>query len=464
VTRSFPHLGFDPTPGDPDQVSTLARNLADLHGELTRTVGELDRIDAGYWKGEAATAFVAHIDHDVTPLIRKAHSSFGRAADALSGWSDQLQGFQAEADTLEREAAAKQGTLDHARTAAGLPPDTPPDRPHPQPEASPTPDSTAGSTADAAAEAKKKQAVSDASDALDGVRHRAEELHHRYTQAAKSVSHELHKAGDIAPDKPGLLHRIAHSVEGAWNDTVAWVKDHADLIKMLGDMLSALTGILAAIAIFTAPFEPIGAIFAGAALISGAATLATHLVAMAAGADVSWLTLGMDVVSVFPGIGGFAKGAKLAKFGKVLDQASALRLAEDITADGGRLSAVAVRAKRFVFLGTKKDDWDVVLKGRGLIGRGRAGIEGAIQFERNFQFTGTKPLNAVLKVMRRDPLEGLARPTRIVDATSKVISKVPAAFEIHHDVKTFSKDHPQAAHDIKTAAKALAWVVSEGPG
>ncbi|MFI1091656.1 WXG100 family type VII secretion target [Streptomyces sp. NPDC020917] len=460
MTRSFQHLGFDPTPGDPDQVSTLARNLADLHGELTRTVTELDRIDCGYWKGEAAKAFVAHIDHDVTPLIKKAHTSFGRAADALSGWSDQLQRFQAEADALEREAAAKQGALDQARTAAGLPPDTPPDRPHPQPEASPTPDSPA----DAAAETKKKQAVSDANDALDGVRHRAEELHHRYTQAAKSVSHELDKAGDIAPDKPGLLHRIAHSVEGAWNDTVKWVKDHADLIKMLGDMLSALTGILAAIAIFTAPFEPIGAIFAGAALISGAATLATHLVAMAAGADVSWLTLGMDVVSVFPGIGGFAKGAKLAKFGKVLDQASALRLAEDITAGGGRLSAVAVRAKKFVFFATKADSWDVVMKGSGLIGRGRAGIEGAIQFERNFQFTGTKPLNTVLKALGRDPLEGLARPARIVDATSKVVSKVPAAFEIHHDVKTFGKDHPQAAHDIKTAAKALAWVVSEGPG
>ncbi|SEN45350.1 hypothetical protein SAMN05216267_1005186 [Actinacidiphila rubida] len=457
MIRSFPHLGFDPTPGDPGKVRDLARDIEDVHAELTTTVGELDRIDAGYWKGEAATAFVAHIDHDVTPLIRKAHASFGRAAAALSGWAGQLQGFQAEADGLEREAAAKQGTLDQAKAAAGLTPAPPSGLPNPRPEASPTP----GAAAD---DAKKKQAVSDAGDALAGVRHRAEELQQRYTHAAKAVSHELDKAGDIAPDKPGLFHRIAHAVEGAWNDTVAWVKDHADLIKMLGDALSALTGILAAIAIFTAPFEPIGAIFAGAALISGAATLATHLVAMAAGADVSWTTIGLDVFGVLPGIGGFAKGAKLARFGRVLSQSEALKAAEQITTAGGRLTADAVEAKKYIFFGPLTNEWNVVIKGTGLAGRSRAAFEGAIQAERDLQYLGTKSLSAALKKFGHEPLEGLSRSARVIDGTVKLASKVPGAFEIHHDVKTFSRDHPAAAGDIKTAAKALAWVVSEGPG
>ncbi|MEC3995668.1 hypothetical protein VSR01_19945 [Actinacidiphila sp. DG2A-62] len=471
MSRSLPHLGFDPTPGDPEQVRVLARSLGDLHGDLTTTVHELDRLDTGAWRGEAAKAFVAHVDHDVAPLIRKAHTSFGRASTALARWAEQLAGFQAEADALEREAAAKQGALDQARSAAGLPPDVP-GRPQPQPEASPVPgpDPAAGSGADArarseaAAAAAKERAVTDAGDALDAVRGRARELHDRYARAAGAVSHDLDKVGDIAPDKPGLFHRIAHAVEGAWNDAVRWVEDHAELIKMLGDMLSALTGVLAAIAIFTAPFEPVGAIFAGAALVAGAATLATHLVAMAAGADVSWVTLGFDVLGVLPGIGGFTKGAKIANLGKALDAASATRIAEDVAAGGGRLSASVVQVKKYLIFGPAKDEWKVVLKGTGIVGRGRAAIEGAIQFERDNQLVGTKAVNTVLKVTGREPLEALTRTTRLVDGAAKVASKVPAALEIRSDVKVFDKEHPQAAQDIKTAAKALAWVVSEGPG
>jgi hypothetical protein len=305
VTRSFPHLGFDPTPGDVDRTRSLARQIGDLHTELTTTVNELDRIDCGYWKGEAAKAFISHIDHDVTPLIKKAHDSFGRASDALSRWADQLSGFQSEADALEREAATKQGTLDHAKAAAGIPTDH--STPHPSPEASPNPDPQA------AADAKKKQQdVTDATNALNGVRNRADELHTRYTNAAKAISDDLDKAGDIAPDKPGLFSRIVHGVENAWNDTVQWVKDHADLIKLIGDLLSDLSGILGVLAILTAPFEPLGAIFAAAAVVTSAAALITHLVAKLAGADVSWMSIGFDALGAIPGLGAFSKGAKVA--------------------------------------------------------------------------------------------------------------------------------------------------------
>ncbi|MCL2728445.1 MAG: hypothetical protein FWE15_00300 [Actinomycetia bacterium] len=288
-----------------DRTRSLARQIGDLHNELTTTVTELDRIECGYWKGEAAKAFIAHIDHDVTPLIKKAHDSFGRASDALSRWADQLSGFQTEADALEREAATKQGTLDHAKTAAGIPADH--TTPHPSPEASPNPDPQA------AADAKKKQQdVTDATDALNGVRNRADELHTRYTNAAGAISHDLDKAGDIAPDKPGLFSRIVHGVENAWNDTVQWVKDHADLIKLIGDLLSDLSGILGLLAILTAPFEPLGAIFAAAAVVTSAAALITHLVAKLAGADVSWMSIGFDALGAIPGIGAFSKGAKVA--------------------------------------------------------------------------------------------------------------------------------------------------------
>src|SRR5882757_1799187 len=307
MTRAFPHLGSDPTPGDVARTRFLDRQLGDLHGELTTTIGELNRIECGYWKGEAAKAFIAHIDSDVTPLIKKAHDSFGRASGALSRWADQLHGFQCEADTLEREAATKQGALDHAKTAAGLPIDD--GVPHPAPEASPDPNPDPSAAADAK---KKQQALTEANNALQGVLHRAEELHTRYTNAAHTISHDLDKAGDIAPDKPGLFSRIVHGVEDAWNDTVQWVKDHADLIKLIGDLHSDLSGILGVLAILTAPFEPLGAIFAAAAVVASAAALITHLIAKAAGADVSWMSLGFDALGAIPGIGAFSKGVKVA--------------------------------------------------------------------------------------------------------------------------------------------------------
>jgi hypothetical protein len=423
VTRSFPHLGFDPTPGDVERTRGLARQLGDLHGELTTTVGELDRIDCGAWKGEAAKAFVSHIDHDVTPLIKKAHDSFGRASDALSRWADQLHGFQTEADALEREAATKQGTLDHAKTAAGVPTDT--STPHPTPEASPDPDPHA------AADAKKKQqAVTDAGNALDGVRHRADELHTRFTNAANAVSHDLDKAGDIAPDKPGLFSRIVHGVENAWNDTVQWVKDHADLIKLIGDLLSDLSGILGVLAIITAPFEPLGAIFAAAAVVTSAAALITHLVAKLAGADVSWVSIGFDALGAIPGIGAFSKGAKVA------DGAVAATRAAEL---GEGFRGVTTIGRNFVgkagemIAGGKQINLfnKVTLEFGGLKSAGKVISDGKIinrmqmvseQLYHGGQIIGTKGLGAITK--GRVAIDAMSTAGRSIDAGLKLAPKL----------------------------------------
>jgi hypothetical protein len=422
MTRSFPHLGFDPTPGDVELTRGLARQLGDLHGELTTTVSELDRLDCGYWKGEAAKAFVQHIDHDVTPLIKKAHDSFGRASDALSRWAGQLHGFQSEADALEREAATKQSALDHAKTAAGLPTDN--SVPHPAPEASPNPDPAA------AADAKKKQqGVSDATNALQGVRHRAEELHNRYTGAANAISHDLDKAGDIAPDKPGFFHNLVHGIESAWNDTVKWVKDHADLIKLIGDLLSDLTGILAILAIITAPFEPLGAIFGTAALVTGALALGAHALAKLAGADVSWMQLGLDALGVIPGIGLFGKGATVAKEAATISKAAEFGGGFVATVTKGRniiafgeeaANAVkgGLRFKNIALFGTK--EVGLISKPGSTLASKMAGLSNATYH--NGQLIGTKGLRFItLNKVVINPLSNLGRG---IDVTVKAAPKI----------------------------------------
>jgi len=134
----------------------------------------------------------------------------------------------------------------------------------------------------------------------------------------------------IAPDEPGLFDRIAGGGSDVLGDALDWVQDHADLIKAIGDVLSYVTAALAVLAIVTAPFG-IGAAFATAALITGGLTLATHGIAKAAGADVSWTTIGLDALGVIPVAGAFTKGAKLASLEAA--QSRVLQLGSNYAAD-----------------------------------------------------------------------------------------------------------------------------------
>lgn len=273
---AFPHIGWDPTPGDVEQTRDLAKQLGKLASELGTSLSELQRIECGAWKGKTAVAFTEHISTDVTPLIKKSHDSFDKASRALHRWAGELQDFQDEADRLEKAAGKALDDLSKV------------DEKHPDKDG------------------KAGQAVNDAEGKVD-------DLQSRYNKAAGAISKELDKAGDIAPDEPGFWDKLVHGVEDAWNATGKWIKDHADVIKAIGDALSLISSVLGILAIITAPFEPVGAIFAAAAMITSGAALLTHLVAKAAGADVSWVDIGFDALGVLPGIKGLTGSAELAK-------------------------------------------------------------------------------------------------------------------------------------------------------
>lgn len=274
----FPHIGRDPTPGSVEDTRELAKRLGKLAGELGTAVQELERIECGAWKGKTAIAFTEYIGQDVTPLIRKSHESFDKASRALHRWANELQDFQDEADRLEKAAGEK---------------------------------------LDARAEAKEgTPEYGKASGDVTGLLDKLHDLEERYKQAAAKISKELDKAADIAPDEPGFWEKLGQGISDAWDATGDWLKDHADLIKAIGDVLGDITAVLGMLAIVTLPFPPLAAIFGTAALIGAGLTLATHGVAKAAGADVSWAQLGLDAVGLLPGIGMFSKGIKVVGAGK----------------------------------------------------------------------------------------------------------------------------------------------------
>ncbi|MHB9852817.1 enoyl-CoA hydratase/isomerase family protein [Streptomyces krungchingensis] len=276
---SLPHIGWDPTPGDVEQTRELAKKLGGLAGELGTALRELQQIECGAWKGRTALAFSEHISTDVTPLIKKSHDSFDKASRALHRWAGQLSDFQDEADRLEKTAGEKLDAEDKAEKKA---------------------------------EGKGSDELGKASGAVDKVISDVHDLEDRYKKAAALISKDLDKAADIAPDEPGFWDKLGHGIADAWDATGEWIKDHADLIAFIGDLLSDLTAILGLLAIITIPFEPLGAIFGAAALLASGLALLSHSIAKAAGADVSWMEIGTDALGLLPGIGLFGKGVKVA--------------------------------------------------------------------------------------------------------------------------------------------------------
>ncbi|MET9912723.1 enoyl-CoA hydratase/isomerase family protein [Streptomyces sp. NPDC006476] len=288
---AFPHIGWDPTPGNVEDTRVLAKQLGKLAGELGTALGELERIECGAWKGKTAIAFTEYIGKDVTPLIRKSHDSFDKSSRALHRWANELQDFQDRADRLEKSAGEKLN---------------------------------AQSKAEAKADGKGSEELGKASSAVDGVIQKVHELEEEYRQAARQISKELDKAGDIAPDEPGFWDKLGKDIENAWDATGDWLTEHADLIKAIGDVLSDITAVLGMLAIVTLPFPPLAAIFGTAALIGSGLTLAAHGLAKAAGADVSWMQVGLDAVGLLPGIGMFGKGAKVVGEAKAIATAGKL--------------------------------------------------------------------------------------------------------------------------------------------
>ncbi|CAM5599113.1 hypothetical protein SALBM217S_07706 [Streptomyces griseoloalbus] len=242
----YPNIGRNPTPGNVEDTRELAKRLGSLASELGTAVRQLERIECGAWKGKTAVAFTEYVGQDVTPLVRKSHESFGKASRALHRWADELADFQDEAARLDK-AAGK--ALD------------------------------AKNTAEREAKGKGSDALATAASDVDEVIHKVHGLEERYKQAAARIGKELDKAADIAPNEPGFWDKLGQSIADAWDATGDWLKEHADLIKVLGDVLSDITAVLGMLAIVTLPFPPLAAIFGAAALIGSGLSLAAHSVA-----------------------------------------------------------------------------------------------------------------------------------------------------------------------------------------
>lgn len=309
AANPYPHLGWNPVPGQPSEVQALhgklkksATALQTAHQKIEKLLGE-----SSYWEGDAAVAFREALDGELPKYLKDAHTSVQNAADKLWTWHEGLTGRRGTAHTYDTQAKTHRGELKAANTE------------YDRAKANPDLD-LAGKTFSSEAELNSAQArldaatgrlndattaVNKAQDALDDVIRKARELEHDHESKARDIARALDDATkDLAPEEPGWLEKA-----------FGWVGDH--LTDILG-ALAAVAGLLALLC--TGPFG-IAMLLTAAAL--SAATMGSRLsdpkvrASLADGftkgefdADFWSNSVGLlgDALGMAPGVGAVARG------------------------------------------------------------------------------------------------------------------------------------------------------------
>ncbi|MFI1416974.1 hypothetical protein ACH4VX_03120 [Streptomyces sp. NPDC020731] len=281
----YPHLGFNPVPGDTEAVRRLHKKLSgcaevlrDAHGLVTKL------LDGSYWKGDAAVAFREQLDGGPLPLnLKNAAHSLRKAAGQLSRWESELDEFQRRAKRLEGEA-------EEARAAVGR----------------------AERRADKAGEERGNTVVEEAQAELDKVIRKAKQLAEEHERQAKHRASRIRDATKkLAPHEPGWF-----------DEALDWLTDN------LPDVLSFLAGVAGVVAILFA--GPLGLPMVAALMLvaSGLSVTALGLRLIANPETLESLkdgftkgeldadfwsnlvSVGADAAGVIPGLGAVAAGAK----------------------------------------------------------------------------------------------------------------------------------------------------------
>ncbi|GAA4546329.1 putative T7SS-secreted protein [Amycolatopsis samaneae] len=306
-TGHYPALGFDPAPGTVARVADVATTLGQVAAEMGQAYEDLTRLGKsdGFWEGDGAQSFQKTVG-EVPDYLHKAHQSLSGASGTLTRWAEDLGTMQRQAADLEHQAEAAQAQVTSAQANPNL--------------------RLAGQTFTDPAQLQQaqealghaQQQLNKAQGDLDALKESAKRLLAQHLDLAGQVAAALRKAKDKAPEEPGLLDRIGEAigkmVDGiknlagkAWD----WIKKHADVIAKIGDVLSTVGNVLGLVALATSWIPGVGQVTAAAAVGVSAAAAGTKLLAKAAGADVSWGSIGMDAIGVIPG-GRALAGAKNA--------------------------------------------------------------------------------------------------------------------------------------------------------
>ncbi|MFD5322024.1 DUF6531 domain-containing protein [Streptomyces sp. NPDC127098] len=302
----------DPTPGDPDEVRTLADSLQTFADDVGEALGRIrgmaeDRAVLD-WAGLSAEAFRSEFD-GVPPNLQKLQTSYDMAAQALQTYWPKLETAQGMADRALDRAIAAQADLSTAQAAltdaqdwvsrAGdeaerLEREGERENVEPPSEAevrAATRDATAANEAASSAQSR----VDSTEEALSAARQLALDAKELREEAARTCASEIDAASDA-----GIQNRRW------WEDAIHWVSENWDTIVEICKVVVAVLGIVVMII-----GGPLAWVVLAAALVVLADTLYDYANGRASLWDVAFAAL--DCIPGMKGLttlGGLARGMR----------------------------------------------------------------------------------------------------------------------------------------------------------
>ncbi|OKI88055.1 putative T7SS-secreted protein [Streptomyces sp. CB02414] len=299
----YPHLGFDPVPGDTESVRGLQKKLSGCAKVLQDTYDTVTKLlDGSYWKGDAAVAFREQLDGGPLPLnLKNAAHSIRKAATQLSRWEGELDDFQRRAKRLEEEAKEARAAVDRARGRAD----------------------EAGEDPGLKAEGADREAAQKALTRANGDLDDAETELRKIIGRAKSLAEEHEeKAGYRAGKIRDATEKLAPQEPGWFDEALDWLGDN------LPDILSFTAGLIGVVALLLSGPLGWGLATAAALMLTASGLSLTALALRLSDPEIRaslvdgftkgefdadfWsnaVSVGADSVGALPGLGAVVNGS-----------------------------------------------------------------------------------------------------------------------------------------------------------
>ncbi|MEV2253123.1 DUF6531 domain-containing protein [Streptomyces sp. NPDC050147] len=349
-------LDKDPTPGDPDRVRNLAKNLHDFADDVSKVLRDIKGM-AGEdailtWAGKTAESFTAEFE-DAPGKLKKLKKSYEMAGDALSAYWPELERAQALADKALVKGREAQGDLSSAQTRltsadswmdkAGKEADKYKDddggskagKDVPKPDPDKVKAATRNATAAEKAQTAAKSDVSAAKSNLDAAKKMAEDARKMRENAAGTAKKKLEEASDA-----GIQNRKW------WEEVGDWVTDNWDTIVAVCKVVVAVLGVIAMI--IGGPI--LGAIVLIAALVVLADTLHKY-----ANGEAGLLDVAFAALDCIPGMKGLTSLRGLAKGLKGLGKVGLKGMALGVKGMGKGARALGRQVKKLFTCGDPID-------------------------------------------------------------------------------------------------------------
>ncbi|WBB59502.1 DUF6531 domain-containing protein [Streptomyces sp. WMMC500] len=302
-------LDDDPTPGDPERVKQLARELHDFADDVADALRQIKGM-AGEdallrWAGKTAKAFQDEFE-EVPKNLKKLQRSYDLAGDALAAYWPKLERAQSLADKAlakgreaQSDLTAANGRLDSANSwvdrATAKTEEYDEKEGKEKPDESEVRAATRNATDAKSAQSSAQSAVDNAEAGLEAAKKMAADAKKMREDAASEAKDKLEDASDA-----GIQNRKW------WEKAVDWVKDNWDTIVNVCKVIVAVLGIVVLII-----GGPLAWVVLAAALVVLADTLYKYMNGQASLWDVAFAAL--DCIPGMKGLttlGGLAKGLK----------------------------------------------------------------------------------------------------------------------------------------------------------